>query len=448
MRSRRRSIRARITIVATVIVTVVLALLALLVVLVLQAQLRANLDNSLEQRADLIEEQIAAGEPAALLNSNAEDRFAQVLDSEGRVLAATENLEGAGAVVAPPAGELAVFTRSDLPVEDDTYRVLVHRYGDGGRSVIVGENVDDVTDALRALIVTLAILIPVAVVALASVIWWLVGRTLRPVDEMRREVVDIGLDQLDRRVPVPPSGDEVARLAVTMNEMLARLELSAARQRQFVADVSHELRSPLARLRTTLEVDLDHGAHDLESTLRSVLEDGLEMQELIDDLLFLARYDAGQAVVDARPVDVDVVVGAEVRRQREERPGIAIDMSEVSGGIVHGSASQLGRLIRNLLSNATRHADAIVSVLLVERGDAVELIVDDDGDGVPPDQRERVFERFVRLDEARSGRHGGAGLGLAIASDIVAAHGGTIELGESPTGGARVTVRLRAASVS
>jgi signal transduction histidine kinase len=442
MSFRHRSIRARITIAATVIVALVLASLAVLVVLVQQAQLRANLDNTLEQRADQIDEEIVAGDSSDLVNSNAEDRFAQVLDDVGRVLAATDNVDGESALAELPMAELSVSTRSDLPLEDDTYRVLIHRYGDASatRYVIVGENVDDVRDAQNALIVTLTALIPAAVGVLALVVWWLVGRTLRPVDEIRREVDDIGLERLDRRVPVPNSDDEVARLAMTMNDMLVRLEASSARQRQFVADVSHELRTPLTRIRTALEVDLSGGSDDLEATCRSVLDDSIEMQELVDDLLFLARHDAGQASPAARRVDLDVVVDVEVRRQRENEPGVEIDMSDVSAAVVQGSESQLARLVRNLLSNAVRYAASVVTVHLAEGTDSVEFIVSDDGPGIPSFDRDRVFERFVRLDQARTGRDGGAGLGLAIAHDIVVAHRGTIVIGESPSGGACVWV--------
>jgi signal transduction histidine kinase len=444
---RPRSIRFRITGLAAILVAVVLAAVAVVVLLVLQAELRANLDNSLEQRADQIESQIMVDPEAGLANSNDEDRFAQVLDREGRVLFATTNLTGEAAVVPIPSGEQSIETRDDLPLEDDGYRVLIHRFREasGDRYVIVGENIDDVRDSVRALGVTLGIVLPVAVLVLAAVVWWLVGRTLLPVEQIRRKVADIGADELDRRVPVPTTDDELAELAATMNDMLARLESSTGHQRQFVADASHELRTPLTRMRTALEVELGLPDGDLVTVGRTVLGDAIEMQELIDDLLFLARRDAGEGGADDDRVDLDVIVEVEVRRLRDASPAVEISMAGVSAAEVRGDAAQLTRLVRNLLSNAARHAASRVDVSLTESRRAVELIVDDDGPGVPSNDRERVFERFVRLDQARSGRSGGAGLGLAIAADIAASHRASISIGDSPSGGARFMVRFAVA---
>ena len=257
-RMRFRSVRFRITALATLIAAVVLTACAVLVVAMVEQQLEDNLDHSLAQRADQVEAATLIDPGTALANTNQEDRFVQVLDADGGVLFASDNLAGRPAVVEPPSGDQTASTHSDIPIEDDLYRVLVRRYSVDGvdRFVVVGENVDDVRDAVNALIAVLAVTIPTAVAVLAFAVWWLVGRTLRPVEQIRREVASIGLDQLGRRVPEPGTGDEIDRLAATMNEMLARLEESAARQRQFVGDASHELRSPLTRMRTTLEVDL------------------------------------------------------------------------------------------------------------------------------------------------------------------------------------------------
>ncbi len=439
----RRSIRRRITVLATLIAAAVLVALATVVVVVQQGQLNANLDRSLEQRADQIEAAIVADESAPLANSNQEDRFIQVLGADGEVLHATDNLFGASPIIVPTDVRQAFETRSDLPLEDDTYRVMTRRI-DGSEEaswLVVGENIDDVRDSVRNLIRTLALLIPAAVALLAATTWWLVGRTLLPVEQIRSEVASIGLEQLDRRVPVSHSDDEIGRLASTMNEMLARLEASSSRQRQFVADASHELRTPLTRIRLALEVDLARRDGDFEATCRSVLRDTIEMQTLVDDLLFLARHDAAVGSTVARPVDLDVVVHETVRRQRETAD-VPIDMSDVEAVIVRGNEPQLRRLVQNLLSNAVRHASTRVAVTLSENDRNAQLVVSDDGPGIPVDQRSRVFERFVRLDEARSAREGGSGLGLAIALEIVTAHRGTIEIGTSGLGGAAITVTL------
>jgi signal transduction histidine kinase len=228
-----------------------------------------------------------------------------------------------------------------------------------------------------------------------------------------------------------------------MNDMLARLESASAGQRRFVADVSHELRTPLTRLRTTLEVDLAHAAPDFETTCRAALGDAIDMQNLVDDLLFLARRDAGDVAADREPVDFDVVVDDEVRRVRaESNDSPRIDMSAVSAAVVDGDVLHLTRLVRNLLTNATRYANDEVRVALTESEGVVVLTIADDGPGVPPEDRGRVFERFVRLDEARSALSGGTGLGLAIVRDIAEAHGGSVSISDSPIGGALVAVRF------
>ncbi len=442
---RRHSIRARITAIATLITIVVLAAAAVIVVVVVQAELRHNLDRSLEQRADQVEAAVLVDATAALANSNRQDRFAQVLDADGRVLFASDNVIGVAALADLPTGRQEARTRTDLPIEDDAYRVLVRRFDlDGGTQyVVVGENVDDVRDDVWSLIATIAVAFPVAVLLLAGAVWWLVGRTLRPVEQIRREVAAIGLAELDHRVPVPGTGDEVDRLADTMNAMLARLEAASAGQRRFVADVSHELRTPLTRMRTTLDVDLSQPETDFEETCRTVLEDAIDMQDLVDDLLFLARRDSGQVAVRLEAIDLDVVVDHEVGRLRDELgDSPRVDMSRVSAAVIDGNTSQLGRLVRNLLSNAARYASAEVRIALVDHDDRVELTVADDGPGVPPEDRERVFERFVRLDEARSTRDGGSGLGLAIVRDIATAHGGTVTVEDAAIGGAQFVVRL------
>ena len=365
----RRSIRSRITAIAAVISLVVLAVAAVIVVLVAQAQLRENLDRSLEQRADQVEAAVLVDATAAIANSNREDRFAQVLDAGGRVLFASDNVADVGALADLPAGRQEARTRSDLPLEDDVYRVLIRRFDVDGDSqfVVVGENIDDVRDGVRALVWSIAVAFPIAVLVLAGSVWWLVGRTLRPVEEIRSEVAAIGLAELDHRVPVPGTGDEVDLLAGTMNDMLARLESASAGQRRFVADVSHELRTPLTRMRTALEVDLSRSDSDFAATCRTVLGDAIDMQTLVDDLLFLARRDAGRAVTRQDPVDLDVVVDLEVQRIRAEHDaGPRFDMSGVSAAAIVGDEAQLTRLVRNLLSNAGRYATGEVVVALTE----------------------------------------------------------------------------------
>jgi signal transduction histidine kinase len=223
--------------------------------------------------------------------------------------------------------------------------------------------------------------------------------------------------------------------------MLERLRGSAARQRQFVSDASHELRSPLAGMRAELEVALAHKEDaDWPGTAGDVLEDLGRLQRLVDQLLVLARLDESAPVAADRSVDLDDLVLREARRARE-RDGLVVDIRGVSAGRVRGDPDRLRQVVRNLVDNAARHARSKVTLgLQAEAGSAV-LTVADDGPGIPAAERERIFERFTRLDEARASDSGGYGLGLAITREIVAAHGGTVEAGDPPVG-ARLVVHL------
>ena len=263
--------------------------------------------------------------------------------------------------------------------------------------------------------------------------WVVTGRALRPVEGMRREVEAIGAEDLHRRVPEPSTGDEIGRLARTMNAMLARLEDATERQRRFVADASHELRSPLTGIRAQLEVDLAHPeSADWQITERDVLVDAIRLQRLVDDLLLLATADASPVEASFRgPVDLDEIVLTEARRLRSRTPH-HIDTTGVSGAQLDGNPDQLTRAVRNLLDNAARHAHSTVTTTLTESEDAITLTVVDDGPGIPVEQQQWIFERFARLDDARTRDDGGAGLGLAITQDVVAAHGGSITLDNTP----------------
>ncbi|WP_443606312.1 sensor histidine kinase [Actinomadura barringtoniae] len=247
---------------------------------------------------------------------------------------------------------------------------------------------------------------------------------------------------LGRRVPVPRSRDEVADLAGTTNQTLAALEESVERQRRFVADASHELRSPLASLRTQLEVA---AAHPELLDLPGVIDDAVRLQQLTTDLLLLARLDAGERAADTTVVLAELLE-EELESRAESDRVPARSVVEASAGTVRvrGGRSHLRRVLGNLLDNAQRHASGEVTVTLRAAGDRVVLAVADDGSGVPPGDRERIFERFVRLDQARDRDEGGAGLGLAIARDVVQAHGGTLTVREAAGGGASFEVRLPA----
>ncbi|MEU7072559.1 ATP-binding protein [Streptomyces narbonensis] len=270
-------------------------------------------------------------------------------------------------------------------------------------------------------------------------------RALRPVEAIRRELADITDQSLDRRVPVPPTGDVIAKLAVTTNDTLDRLEQASARQQQFAADAAHELRSPLAGLRAQLETALRHpdSVTDWPEVVAGAAADVVRLQALADDLLLLASHRA--TVPAGEPVDLAALAEDLVREHQHlpEATGLDLTCEAPGPAVVHGNATRLERLVRNLLTNACRHTANRVEVTVDEDGSAVVLTVSDDGPGIPPADRSRVFDRFTRLDASRTRTSGGAGLGLPIARDIATHHGGTLTIDDSDRG-ARLVARFPA----
>jgi signal transduction histidine kinase len=289
----------------------------------------------------------------------------------------------------------------------------------------------------------LALLSLLLTALVGSVVWITAGRSLRPVDRMRAEVELISGTGLGRRIDDPKTGDEVSRLAATMNEMLRRLEANQDREKAFVADASHELRGPLAAIRATLDVDEVHaGTADLTRSLAVVRDQTAHLQHVVEDLLLLARFDDPGYEGRRNLVDLDEVIRQAVAGM-DSRP-LEVSLS-IMPAVVRGDEVELRRLVVNLVANACRHATHRVEVGCDERSGLVRFWVDDDGDGVPAEDQARIFERFVRLDEARSRDKGGSGLGLAICGEIARVHGGHIAVGISPLGGARFEVSVPAA---
>lgn len=453
-----RSVRFRITAIAAVAVAVVLTVVAVLLLAVQRQQLADNLDRSLRARADALqtlELESDGGAGPVVIPGTGDDVVVQVVAADGTVLAATANaVDGGPLLDAPDDGE-RITTVASLPIEDDEYRVLSRPIDTdvGPATLHVAENTDDQQDLVQRLRTFVSVAIPIAVVLLSAMVWWLVGRTLRPVESIRATVETLGRD-VSERVPEPGSGDEIDRLASTMNDMLARLEQANAQQQRFVADASHELRSPLARLRAEFELASRPAVRgedaDVSALSASAIEEVDRLAALVDDLLVLARSDAGAMTLDARPVDLDDIVLAELDDLRSGRGStIEIDARRVSAAHVHGDPAQLRRVVRNLFDNASRHTRSRIEVGLVERPGAdgvtrAQLVVADDGPGIPADGAARIFDRFTRVDAARTAGAGGTGLGLAIARDIVERHGGTIELDAGNRPGARFVVELPA----
>ncbi|HSV37356.1 MAG TPA: ATP-binding protein [Nocardioidaceae bacterium] len=446
-RRRLGTVRAKLTVLATVIVVLVLGVSALFLILVQQRLLTGGIDQSLIQRADNIESDVANGTFGAQLpgEGDPEDRFTQVIGEDGELVAASANAEGLAPASDPADLGAGDELRSITGIRNsEHFRILVRgvETDTGLVTLVVAQNLDDVNESVRILSLSLAVAVPVATLLLAGLVWWLTGRVLRPVEAIRAEVARIHGAELHRRVPVSGSHDEISRLAHTMNGMLARVEKATEQQQRFVADASHELRGPLTRIHSALDIAIAHPDAVEEDELRQgILSDIDELNHLVDDLLFLARSESGALDPLTEVVDLDDLVLAEARRLRD-RGSVRVQAGSVTAARSVGDSRQLTRAIRNLASNAERHAASTVSFELQENDSSCQLVVADDGAGIPAEHHETVFKRFARLDEARSRDSGGSGLGLAIVHDIVSRHGGTIEIAQQNGGGARFVVTL------
>ncbi|WP_437310646.1 HAMP domain-containing sensor histidine kinase [Sorangium sp. So ce388] len=311
---------------------------------------------------------------------------------------------------------------------------------DGPLTAIAMSPLDDVLRSTRTLTRVLAVGIPALVILLTAAAWVLIGRTLRPVRAMTLRAAGIADATTGERLAVPPTFDEVAELGRTLNGMLDRLADGARRQREFVSDASHELRSPIAAVRASLEVALAHPDRaDTPAVQRGVLAEILRLEALVADLLALARLDEQRAPPHDE-IDLDDVVLEEAARAR----AVPVDTRGVSAAKVRGDRRGLEHLVRNLLDNAARYAASRVIVTTEVDEREVVLRVDDDGPGIPEQDRARVFGRFTRVASSRSRDAGGAGLGLALVQRITDQHGGAVRAGRSPQGGARLEVRLPA----
>jgi signal transduction histidine kinase len=497
------SVRARAAFGATAVVAFALIAAGVAMVTMLRADLTEQVRLRAEVAARDIAAQLATDTPFDELRLEGQGPV-QVVDEEGRVVAVSEGLESItgtasrevtpepvpGRSPAPPSerpdddqddddqddDDQDDDDQDDDPDDDDRDD---DENGAGGSRIVPGEVGEDIATvegsatvagqhdeylfavvqavttrgeevtvyagaplgvertALDTVRTSMLVGIPALLGVVGLVTWLVTRRALRPVEGIRREMAAITRSEdLSRRVPVPASRDEIGRLARTTNETLAALESSVERQRRFVADASHELRSPIASLRTQLEVG---EAHPELLDVSGAVKDTIRLQDLAADLLLLARLDAGERPL-AHAVDLAGLVTAELADRTGDR--IRVRADELAHVTVNGSRGQLARVLRNLLDNAQRHARSRVRVTLREDGGEARLEVADDGPGVPEADRERIFERFVRLDDARSRDDGGAGLGLAIARDVATRHGGSLTAGRAPEGGALFVLRL------
>ena len=445
-RPRRRTLRARVTTVAGLGITAGVVGGLLLMYLLQMNAVSRTIDDQLRTYAEQIAQYGQTGSgtwpaplPQSTLDPNAE---AQVIGPDGRVLASTR------------AGEPAVYTMSpgsDTPVRQKAadgvipaeVRVIGIRATVNGVpvTIITGTGTGLLHEVDAEFIRHLLIGLPAILAFAAGTVWLVVGRALRPVEQIRHAVTDITSADLTQRVPAPDTDDEIGRLATTMNDMLGRLDDSAQRQRRFVADAAHELRSPLAAIRTTLEVGLAHPDRAPWPKIADrAAQQTQRLEFLIEQLLVLAKSDDRQLAARRQAVDVGRLLGELTAGHLDHRVGIRLDVA----ADVHtvGDPGHLERVFRNVIDNAVRHARSQVIVTASAGDDAARIEIDDDGPGIPVEDRERVFDRFVRLDASRERGTGSSGLGLAITREIVLACHGDIAIAESRAGGARVVIRL------
>jgi signal transduction histidine kinase len=451
------TVRARATLASVVVVGAAFAVGALGLVHLLQDSLQEGVESTSQSQLSDVATLIRLGQLPAQLPAGRGDTFTQVIGPTGQVLATTATLltdrpishllpRGEGTVIGT-VPTLIDLDATRAPDPEGPYLLIGRRYLEAASAthparnvtVYVAGSLRPVVEATDTVGTALASGLPTLLLLVGGLVWAFSGRALRPVEAIRSEVADITGRGLHRRVPEPATADEIARLARTMNEMLDRLEASAAAQNRFVADASHELRSPLAVLQATLELAREHPGQAWP--LADALDETQRLRRLVDDLLALARLEHRPTGVGSTTVDLDEIVFREVRQLRTST-SLAIDIHAVSAGRVNGDADQLTRVVHNLVDNAQRHAATTITIELGSSDGGVTLVVADDGPGIPPSERERIFERFTRLDEARHRSNGGSGLGLAITKEIITNHGGSIHVEDGRPTGARLTVRL------
>ncbi len=445
-RGRAGEIRIRTTAAAVVVVGVFLVIASVGMVAFLQASIRDDVRTTALARVQVVGAALRAGSPLSTTAvGDADEEFVQVVDDAGVVVEATANVAGRPALVnLAPGGET---TLDHVPFEEGPFLVVSGSTStaDGPVTVIVGRDLEDVAEATAPVIASLAIGVPLLLALVGAVTWLIVGRALAPVERIRREVEAVSAEELHRRVPDPPGSDEISHLASTMNRMLDRLEASHVRQRRFVSDASHELRSPVASIRQHAEVAIAHPERsDVRELAEPVLAEAERLQRLVEDLLLLSRIDEGARLGAAEPIDVDDLVLEEAARLREAT-SLRIDTRGVSAGRVLGDRARLAHLLRNLTDNAARHARSAIRLSLSANDGWVVLSVEDDGSGVASEDRGRIFDRFVRLETARDRDSGGAGLGLSIVREVARLHGGSVSVTDGANGGARFEVRLPSA---
>jgi len=454
----RLPIRTRLTLVFAGLMLVVLAGSGVLLYRGLAAQLDTAIDEDLDSLANELAADLRDGETDVLHDlgvTEEEELFGQILAREGRVL---ESSRGIHQPLLGPADfrSLQGERSFDRTVQRDgdpaavPARFLALPMPEGP-VVLVGFALVERNETLRGLAILLWVGGPLLLLIVSGLAWILSGAALRPVERLRRETALISESDLEKRLQVPATGDEIASLATTLNEMLARLQQAFERERRFVDDASHELRTPLGILRTELELAQRRSRtkEELEAVLASAAEETERLNRLAEDLLVLARADRGRLPLHKTRLDPADLARSTIERfqHRAGEHGVTLDLLAPDGLAIEADALRLQQALGNLLDNAIAHTPkgGRVRVAVAMNGAAkLAISVADTGQGFPDGFLDRAFAPFTRADAGRSRQRGGAGLGLAIVKGVVDAHGGVAEAANLPEGGAIVTLHLPA----
>jgi signal transduction histidine kinase len=442
----RAGVQARSAVAATAVLVVFVAVASAALVVLLNRSLLQGIDSTGRARAAGVAAQVRMNRDGSLAETGdlksaidaeaARRSWVQVLDSHRTVIAHSSDVDGVPALASlTPADGTIQHVDKRLPFDEDRYRVIALGGASAGHpfTVLVGQSLGPVEASRRTVLSLLAVGIPLVLIVMAAAAFIFAGRSLRPVEAIRRTVASINDRDLSERVAVPLADDAVSRLAVTMNAMLQRLEVAQRSQRQFVADASHELRSPIATLAATAEITLAHpDSEDARTFPAAVLEESRRLERLVRDMLLLARADERGLHPAGDDVDLDDIIDAE--RHRVCSMSTLQVTVRISPARVAGDLHQLRQAVRNLVDNAVQHARTRVEFAVSRQGDQAVLDIFDDGPGIAPAHREQIFGRFVRLQESRDRASGGTGLGLAIVREIVTAHHGTVNVVDDPDG--------------
>jgi two-component system OmpR family sensor kinase len=431
----RMSLRWRLTLAFAVAMTGILAALGTLVYFSVSSELLAAVDRDLGVRADALTSALAA-DPSTPLEGghrfvDPDEAFAQVIDAHGATVDSTAGVTGHPLLSA--AAALAVvrpqFFTEPATARDDPRRLLAvpAQIDRQPRIVVVGQTLGDRNDALARLLELFAVLGPIALLATSTGGWVLAGRALRPVDKMRRRATELAMQDGLAQLPVPSTRDELARLAQTLNSLLARVHTSAERELRFVDDASHELRTPLAVLKAELDLSLSRprGAEDLQDTVRAAARETDRLVRLAEDLLVLARVRQQGLPVKRRLTDVADLIESSVgpARAAADAAGREIVVRAVDS-VVDVDPDRMRQALLNLLDNALRHGAGTVTVTTSQDASGFSIEVRDEGPGIAPALRSTAFEPF-RRGPSLDGPLGGSGLGLSIVRAVVEAHSGT-----------------------